>query len=170
LTGSAEIATIEVMSKSCTLVSIDDSDVSMQVTPDTSLPGYDSDVSSKIQTLAPNQLLPLGEMWTELHEVWGDPPADHPLGFLAAGGEPLPALADGRRSSGRYFAPAIVARIVAALGDASMAMRPGVVRRVFRRARTANPEVQVAFDRVSAFLATAVADGRGVIVHLFDAH
>jgi hypothetical protein len=134
---------------------------------DTSLPSYDSDISAKITALSPSQILQLHDLWLGLHEAWGEPPADHPLGFLVHGGTPQPALDDGERSSGRYFDPAAVGRIVDALDDASIAITPGLARRVFKRARTANPEVQEAFLKVATFLRETRARGRGMIVHLF---
>ena len=155
---------------SCTIVSISYAEVQADIASDedSTLPHYDSELSEKVSQLEHSQLLQLGPIWMELHETWGNQPPDHPLGFLAAGGASLPALGDGSHSSGRYFGPDIVAKILAAVHDAEREVRPGVARRLFKRARTANPEVQHVFERIAKFLAETVDAGRGIIIHQFE--
>ncbi len=156
------------MGVSCTIISISYAEVYDPAPDDLTLPHYDSELSSKVSQLERSQLLQLGPIWMELHDTWGSHPADHPLGFLAGGGNPVPALDEGEYSSGRYFDAETVIKILAAVHDAEREVRPGVARRLFKRARTANPEVQHVFEKIAKFLGETVAAGRGIIIHQFE--
>jgi hypothetical protein len=129
----------------CTLFSVRESDLA--ATGETSLPNY-NDASARLSPLDPRHTLELRQTWSLLHDTLGGHPAEHPLGFLSAGGQPIPAFDDGVRSSGRFFAPNLVVQMLAAI------------------AQITKPPREV--ERLRVFLATAVAADRGIIVHLFS--
>lgn len=134
---------------------------------ETSLPAYDSAIKSRITAQSAQHILKLGELWIGLHEAWGEPPPEHPLGFFVGGGVPESALDMGEQSSGRYFDADAVARIVDALDAAESRVAPGIARRVFTGARAANPATQEAFRRLIAFARETRDANRGMIVHQF---
>ena len=114
---------------------------------ESSLPGYDdasaSRTGARYESSAP---LALGTAWPALHVALGDRGADHPLGFLEAGGEERAEFA-GPQSRGRYFTPAATVKILAAL------------------ARLTRPSPDV--ERLRVFVAETVASERGLVVHQF---
>lgn len=152
---------------SCTIFSVSDAEMATNRLPETSLPAYDSTINSRITGLSAQHILKLSDLWIGLHEAWGEPPADEPLGFFIGGGVPEAALDMGDQSSGRYFDADAVARIVNALNAAASTVTPGLVRRVFTGARAASPSIQQAFHRLAVFLRETRAARRGMIVHHF---
>lgn len=134
---------------------------------ETSLPAIDSAIKSRITSQSAHHILKLGELWIGLHEAWGAPPPEDPLGFFVGGGVTENALDMGEQSSGRYFDADAVARIGDALDAAEAKVAPGLARRMFTGARTANPAVQEAFRRLLAFVRETRKANRGMIVHQF---
>lgn len=130
---------------SCTLFSIAEADA-VGAASDLTLPSYD-DVSSRISQLGTPHTLELGDSWPGVHLALGDHSDDHPLGFLVGGGAAVAAFADGPRSSGRYFTPADVVKILALV---AAILGPG-------------DEV----ERLRVFLAETVIARHGMIVHHF---
>lgn len=152
---------------SCTLFSVTAAEMAASGLTETSLPAYDSAIKSRITAQSAQHILKLGELWIGLHEAWGEPPPEHPLGFFVGGGVPENALDMGEQSSGRYFDTDAVARIVDALDAAEARVTPGIARRVFTGARAANPATQEAFRRLVAFVRETRDANRGMIVHQF---
>jgi hypothetical protein len=156
------------MATKCTVFSVGEGDFKEVVDePDTSLPRYD-DLTSRIALTAQTPMLELGASWEPLHYAFGDHPATHPLGFLASGGEAVPALDDGEQSSGRYFPPARVKEILDGLQrtpDHDVASKLAVDRPAV--ARLDAVDGLRLFDQLTEFLADASAAGRGIVVHLF---
>jgi hypothetical protein len=113
---------------------------------DMTLPKYD-DVSSKISGVQRPHTLALGNAWSNVHALLGGHEGDHPLSFMIEGGAAVPAFDDGERSSGRFFSPELVAKILIAI--ARMAMPPEAI------------------DRLRVFVAEVAATGNGLIVHRF---
>ncbi|MDB4961058.1 MAG: hypothetical protein JWP01_1057 [Myxococcales bacterium] len=97
--------------------------------------------------------LELGRAWTALHVALGGHPGDHPLGFLAAGGEAVPPLDDKEHSGGRYFTPAEVVKLRAAFAAV--------------KDPTLDDSVLGPLQKVRILLGEAAQTDRGVIVHLF---
>jgi len=153
------------MATKCTVFSVGDADLDEVVDqPDTSLPRYE-DLTSRIAVTAQTPMLELGVNWQPLHFAFGDHAAVHPLGFLAAGGEAVPALDDGEHSSGRYFAPARVKEILDALQRtpdrdvaSNLAASPTKLDAV---------DGLRLFDLLTEFLVDAAATNRGIVVHRF---
>lgn len=128
---------------SCTVFSIRESELA-HATEDP-LPSY-SDLSSKLSVTAhPTHVLELGPAWSEVHAALGNHGGDHLLGFLAAGGDPVPSLDAGPHSSGRAFTPGDTVRLLAHV------------------AQLDEPRLR----RILVFLANAVLSGHGIIVHQF---
>jgi hypothetical protein len=156
------------MATRCTVFSVGEGDFQEVVEePDTSLPRYD-DLTSRIALTAQTPMLELGVNWQPLHFAFGDHPAEHPLGFLAHGGEAVPALDDGELSSGRYFPPARVKEILDALQrtpDRDVASNLALPRPAI--ARLDAVDGLRLFDQLTEFLGDATAVGRGIVVHLF---
>jgi hypothetical protein len=155
------------MGLKCTVFSIGEADLATTPADDTSLPRYD-ELTSRMSLKGATPMIELGEAWAALHWALGDHAAEQPAGFLSAGGEAVSALDDGERSSGRYFAPSLTAKILAALVLASdrdltarFAKTPAAV------ARIEPVEGLRLFDRLRGFVAQAVAANHGVVVHLF---
>ncbi len=127
------------------------------------LPTYDEHTSGMRAYVQPHTS-DLGTQWEALHRGLGNLPGTEPLGFLGDGGERFAALDDGVRSSGRYFSPAAVIKLLAAvarLKDDHVMKNIATLRIV---------EVSVSdllrlLARVRIFLAEAVEGERGVIVH-----
>ena len=92
--------------------------------------------------------LELGVTWSAVHRALGEHPGHHLLGFLVGGGDPVPSLADGAHSSGRYFAPILVVQILAAVAQITYPPRDVELLRVF--------------------LAETVGADHGLVVHTFD--
>ena len=128
-----------------TVFSIRESDLA-SARPDTTLPTYD-EASGLLSQRGPLHALELGANWAAVHRALGDHAAEHPLGFLAAGGEPVPSLADRAHSSGRFFAPILVVQILAVLAQITQPPRE--------------------IERLRVFLGEAVAADRGIVVHAF---
>jgi hypothetical protein len=131
----------------CTLFSIRESDLATTTgeSPD-SLPGYD-ELSAHFSHRNSIHALELGPAWSALHRALGEHAAENPLGFLASGGEPVPSLADGTHSSGRFFSPTLVVQILAAV------------------AQIVKPPQEI--ERLRVFLGETVAGDRGIVVHAF---
>ncbi len=154
------------MATKCTVFSVGEGDFA-EVDDEPSLPRYE-DLTSRIALTAQTPMLELGVQWQPLHFGLGNHPAEHPLGFLARGGEPVPALDDGEDSSGRYFMPARAKEILDALQrmpDREVASNLSVVRPTL--AKLDAVDGLRLFDRLTEFLANAAAMGRGIVVHLF---
>jgi len=152
------------MAASCTILSIGPHELHPE--GDDSLPAYD-DISSKISQLTSPHMLQLGEQWLPIHMALGAPPATAPLGFLAGGGEALPSLADGDRSSGRYFNPPATQNIAKALADVARSFRPSVVRQLFARGSRSDLDTRASFVELYEFVLKVASSGRGLIVHVF---
>ena len=129
----------------CTLFAI--AAAELDPSPETSLPGYDDASASRTGARYDHSsALPLGAKWQALHVALGNRDGDHPLAFLVAGGEERTEFGGGS-SSGRYFAYERAVHILAAL------------------ARMPRPAPEI--ERVRIFVADAVANGRGLVVHHF---
>lgn len=89
-------------------------------------------------------MLELGPGWRDIHTALGGHGDEHPLGFLAAGGEPVPSM-QSPTASGRCFQPASTVDLLAWV------------------ARVDDPRVR----KLRQFLADAVLAKHGVIVHHF---
>ena len=145
----------------CTLFSVTDSD--LQSPAEMTLPTYD-DRTSKMGSYVQPHTADLGMVWESLHRALGVHPPGHPLGFLGGGGDRFAALDDGARSSGRYFPPATVIKLLAAVAKIN---DDYLMKNI---ARMQIVEVSVSdllrlLARVRIFLAEAVEGDRGVIVH-----
>lgn len=156
------------MGTKCTVFSVGENDFqeSASDTLETSLPKYDDLTSKAVAAQTP--LIELGQQWQALHFALGNRPVEDPLAFLAKGGEPVPALDDGERSSGRYFSPARTRDILNAvrlLPDAELAANLAIPRPTL--AKLDAVDGLRLFDRLRAFLAQTVSADRGVVVHLF---
>jgi len=157
------------MGTKCTVFSVGETDFQESVSdlPDTSLPKY-AEMTSKVARAGQTPMLELGYKWHPLHFALGNHPADHPLGFLARGGAPVPALDDGERSSGRYFAPPAARNVLLALrrlSDQELTKNLAIPRPTITRLEVVDG-VRL-FDRLRAFIAEAVAAERGIVVHVF---
>lgn len=148
------------MATTCTLFSVAEAD--LHAPTDATLPS-DED-TSKQPVVGKPHLLELGTDWEPLHLVLAGPSAPSTLGFLVAGGAPVPALEDGPRSRGRHFAPAATVKLLAAVARIT---EEDIVRRVARDRVTDLSVVELTrvLRRVRVFLAEAVEGDRGVIVH-----
>ncbi|HEY1554801.1 MAG TPA: hypothetical protein VGF94_08205 [Kofleriaceae bacterium] len=111
-----------------------------------SLAGYDDASTGRTPVTNRDTALELGTAWTALHAALGKHGADHPLGFLDAGGELRSEFA-GPSSNGRYFDFDATVKLLAAL------------------ARMPSPSREI--ERLRVFIADTVAADRGVIVHHF---
>jgi len=151
-----------------TVFSVKDTEVELGTAEDpSSLPAY-NELTSKITRSAQTPMLELGGRWTTLHHLLGDWGPGHPLAFLASGGLPVPALDDGRHSSGRYFSPTITVDISAALvaaSDREITARVTTTPVGIPKLRTV--EAIRLIDRLRAFVGDAVHNGRGIVVHRF---
>lgn len=128
----------------CTLFSVSEAEL-QEATGD--LPAFadgNSRPSISVTTSPVGLVLELGEGWQDVHAALGAHPVDHPLGFLAGGGELVPSMQAGP-DSGRCFMPAATIELLA------------------RVARIDDPRVR----RLRQFLADAVLAKHGVIVHQF---
>lgn len=145
----------------CTLFSVADAD--LESPGEMTLPTYD-DRTSKMGAYVQPHTAELGVHWQSLHRALGNHPGESPLGFLADGGERFPALDDGVRSTGRYFAPPAVIKLLAAvarLNDDSLMKNIAKLQVI----DVSVAEVLRMLARVRIFLAEAVENDRGVIVH-----
>ena len=152
------------------MFSVKDSDVELDNgggDDPTSLPAY-NEPTSKITGSSQTPMLELGTRWATLHQLLGDRDGAHPLAFLVSGGLPVPALEDGKTSTGRYFSPQVTSEILTALGvadDHELTARvknlPVGVPRV-----TAVEAIRM-FDKLRSFVADAVSAGNGIVVHRF---
>jgi hypothetical protein len=116
---------------------------------------------------APNRprTLDLGSKWSALHVALGNHRGDHPMAFLATGGDRVPMLDDGPRSSGRYFTPWAARQIDGALAHLDDDL---FVLNVARRQQTADVgELLAQFKRVRRFVRETVTANLGFVVHLF---
>ncbi len=157
------------MATKCTVFSVGETDFQESVVeePDTSLPRYE-ELSSRIARTGQTPLLELGVRWNTLHFALGNHPAEHPLGFLARGGEPVHALDDGERSSGRYFTPARAREILDAMrlvSDADLTTGLNTPRPTLAKLDVVDG-IRL-FDRLREFVAQTVQTNRGIVVHLF---
>jgi hypothetical protein len=138
------------MGQSCTLFAVSASE--LQPVDERRSPRSD-ETTMKVARPGGLHTLELGRGWDALHAALGNHPAGHPLGFLAAGGESVPPLDDKQHSCGRYFTPAEVVKLRAAV-DAI-------------RDNTIDDAVLGVLQRVRILLGEAAQTDRGVIVHLF---
>jgi hypothetical protein len=157
------------MATRCTVFSVGETDFQESVVeePDTSLPRYE-ELTSRIARTGQTPLIEIGVRWNPLHFAIGNHPADHPLGFLARGGEPVPALDDGERSSGRYFTPERTKQILDAMRlvtDVELTAGLDIPRPTLAKLDVV--EGIRLFDRLRAFVAETVQANRGIVVHLF---
>lgn len=154
----------ERMASRCTVFAIDEADF-RQVPETDTLPNYNS-APSRMAVAAETPMLELGQRWRALHFAMGNQPAEHPLGFLARGGERVPALDDGERSSGRYFPVAKTVELLEAM------------RLLTDEELTHNLEIRSwlecdavdglrLFDRLRTFVTEAVRANRGIVIHVF---
>jgi hypothetical protein len=149
----------------CTLFSVTEADLRQDgdvPTVTVALEATDDPTSTRMRARE-DHTLSLGVNWRALHLALGDHDADQPLGFLADGGEPVPALDDGARSRGRYFGLAAVV----AIRDALRTAHPERAAEGGERRASARASVAPDASRLRDFLDQAIAVGRGVIVHLF---
>ena len=145
----------------CTLFSVSDADLDSPA--EMTLPTYD-DRTSKMGNYVQPHTADLGTSWEPLYRALGAHPAAHPLGFLGDGGAPFTALDDGPRSSGRYFAPATVVKLLAAVAKLSDDyLMKNIAKMQILDVSVA--ELLRLLARVRIFLAEAVEGDRGVIVH-----
>ncbi|MBL0220752.1 MAG: DUF1877 family protein [Myxococcales bacterium] len=145
----------------CTLFSVADTDLAAPA--EMTLPTYD-ERTSKLGAFTQPHTAELGPNWGALHRALGNQPGTSPLGFLDDGGERFAPLDDGKHSSGRYFAPAAVVKLLAAVA----AINDDYLMKNIAKLQIL--EVSVAdllrmLARVRIFLAEAVEGDRGVIVH-----
>jgi hypothetical protein len=157
------------MATKCTVFSVGETDFKESVVddPDTSLPKYD-ELTSNVARSGQTPMFELGIKWQPLHYALGNHPPEHPLGFLARGGEPVPALDDGERSSGRYFSPERATEMLNALrllGDEELTKRLEIPRPTLARLEVVDG-IRL-FDQLRTFVAQAVRANRGIVVHLF---
>ena len=126
----------------CTLFSSSEAEL-VEGTGD--LPAYaDGESKMSVTTVPVGKVLELGASWNEIHVALGDHGEDHPLGFLRAGGRPLPTMQSGG-DSGRCFTAAETVQLLAWV------------------ARLEDPRVR----KLRQFLADAVLANHGIIVHHF---
>jgi hypothetical protein len=138
------------MGQSCTLFAISAS----ELTPADGRNAPRSDETTmKVARPGGLHTLELGRTSAALHAALGNHPADHPLGFLVAGGEAVPPLDDKPQSAGRYFTPAEVVKIRAALAAI--------------KDTTIDDAVLGPLQKVRILFGEAATTERGVIVHLF---
>lgn len=148
----------------CTLFSVTNDELEPSASPEVTLPSI-SDRTSRISAaIARPHIVELAELWKPLHEALGGHGADHPLGFLAAGGEPFAALDDGPRSQGRFFSPARTVKMLAAVARVT---EEHLMRNIAKNKLVvpAVAELVRSLTRLRIFLAEAVTGDRGVIVH-----
>jgi hypothetical protein len=153
----------------CTVFSVGPTDFQESIVeePDTSLPRYE-ELSSRIARTGQTPLIELGAAWTTLHHALGNHPADHPLGFLAVGGSPVPALDEGELSSGRYFDPVHTGEILNAMRLVSDSeLTTNLQYPLPKLAKLDVVDGVRLFDRLRGFVAEAVQARRGIVVHLF---
>ncbi len=158
---AAAIAAYLIDVATCTLFSVADADLvpAAELTP----PPYD-DPTSRVGPVTQPHTADLGPHWESLHRALGNLPGTEPLGFLADGGERFAPLDDGVRSSGRYFAPPLVIKLLAAvarLNDDYVMKNIATMQIV----DVSVSELLRLLARVRIFLAEAVEGERGVIVH-----
>lgn len=157
------------MATKCTVFSVGETDLQESVVdqPDTSLPKYD-DLTSRIALTGQTPMIELGVKWSALHFALGNHSAEHPLGFLSRGGEPVPALDDGERSSGRYFSTEAAHALLTAIqlmSDQELTKNLEIPRPTLAKLDVVDG-IRL-FDRLRAFVAEAVKANRGIVVHLF---
>lgn len=148
----------------CTLFSVGADELESPSSPDVTLPSIVDRTSKISAAIGKPHIVELGQTWLPLHNAFGEHAADHPLGFLASGGEPFKALDDGEHSQGRYFTPAQTVKILAAVARVT---EDRLMRNIATRQLVvpAVAELVRALTRLRVFLAEAVTGDRGVIVH-----
>ena len=146
----------------CTLFSVTSDDIA--ASSDVTLPSITERSSKVSASIGRPHIVELGETWRPLHEALGAHPGDHPLGFLAAGGEPFAALDDGATSSGRFFTPVRTVQMLAAIARVT---EEHLMRNIAKNQLVvpAVAELVRALTKLRIFLAEAVTGDRGVIVH-----
>lgn len=147
----------------CTLFSVNTDDL-VAPTTDVSLPSI-ADRTSKVSAAIDRpHIVELAQIWKPLHAALGNHGPDHPLGFLAHGGEPFKPLDDGSGSHGRYFTPAQTIKMLAAVARVT---EDHLMRNIAKNdlAVPAVAELIRSLVKLRVFLAEAVTADRGVIVH-----
>lgn len=148
----------------CTLFSVADSD--LETPPEMTLPTYD-ERTSKLGSYVQPHTADLGLAWESLHRALGAHPDGNPLGFLAYGGTRFAALDDGPRSTARYFHPALVVKLLAAVAK----VNDDYLMKNIAKMQIIDVSVSDLLRllaRVRIFLAEAVEGDRGVIVHKIE--
>lgn len=146
----------------CTLFSVSNDELAAP-SVDVTLPSIER-TSRVSAAIGRPHIVELGEIWKPLHEALGAHGPEHPLGFLAAGGEPYKPLDDAGRSSGRYFTPAQTIKLLAAIARVT---EDHLMRNIAKNRLVvpAVAEMIRSLVRLRIFLAEAVTGDRGVIVH-----
>lgn len=147
----------------CTLFSVTEDDI-QSPGADVPLPSIADRTSKVSQAMGRPHIVELGEIWKPLHDALGAHAPEHPLGFLAAGGEPFAPLDEGSHSSGRFFSPAQTIKMLAAVARVT---EEHLMRNIAKNqlAVPAVAELLRSLTKLRVFLAEAVTADRGVIVH-----
>ncbi|CAN5919924.1 hypothetical protein BH11MYX3_BH11MYX3_40090 [soil metagenome] len=145
----------------CTLFSVADADLAPA--SEMTLPTYD-DHTSRVGAAVQPHTAELGTHWESLHRALGNLPGTEPLGFLGDGGDAFAPLDDGVRSSGRYFEPTMVVKLLAAVARLNEDYVMNNIARL-QIVEVSVSELLRMLARVRIFLAEAVEGERGVIVH-----
>lgn len=148
----------------CTLFSVTNDDVASSAPAEVTLPSI-SDRSSKVSaSIGRPHIVELFELWQPLHAALGAHGPEHPLGFLAGGGEQFAPLSDGERSHGRLFSPARTIQMLAAIARVT---EDHLMRNIAKNDLAVPPVAELirSLTKLRIFLAEAVTGDRGVIVH-----
>src|SRR5438094_7475767 len=150
------------MQTRCTVISVEEADVA------TAASAQHFDVTTKPAQLPQTPMLELGLHWAALHYAFGNYAGDHPLAFLASGGDSVPALEEAQQSSGRFFAPDAAAAILAALQALSDRGLGHAMERTPSFAATLDATTALDWlGKLRAFLGDTIAAKRGIVVHRF---
>ena len=148
----------------CTLFSVSNDDLESP-SVDVTLPSIADRTSRVSAAIGRPHIVELAEIWKPLHDALGEHGSEHPLGFLAAGGEPFKPLDDGSRSHGRFFTPAQTIKMLAAVARVT---EDHLMRNIAKNKLLVMPAVAElirSLTKLRVFLAEAVSSDRGVIVH-----
>lgn len=147
----------------CTLFSVTNDDI-QSPGADVTLPSIADRTSKVSAAIGRPHIVELGELWQPLHDALGAHAGDHPLGFLAAGGEPFKPLDDGSSSQGRFFTHQQTIKMLAAVARVT---EEHLMRNIAKNKLVvpAVAELIRSLTKLRVFLAEAVTGDRGVIVH-----